>query len=80
MVDVASMTASSPIIITDGYHDRMDISSNGQLFIGSKTCSNVTGSTETRGCLSIYNTTTPGVVFPLITATLPVLRQSPAAP
>ncbi len=64
IVDVASMTASAPVIITDGYHDRMDISSNGQLFIGSKTCSNVTSSTETRGCLSIYNTTTPGVVFP----------------
>src|ERR1019366_10477890 len=30
LVDVGAMTASAPIIITDGYHDRMDISSNGQ--------------------------------------------------
>jgi hypothetical protein len=64
IVDVASMTSSAPILITDGYHDRMDISSNGQLFIGAKTCTNLTSSSETRGCLSIYNTTTPGVVFP----------------
>ena len=64
LVDVASMTVSSPIIVTDGYHDRMDISANGQLFVGAKTCSNITGSAETRGCLSIYNTTTPGVVIP----------------
>jgi hypothetical protein len=64
IVDVGSMTSSAPIIITDGYHNRMDISSNGQLFIGAKTCTNVISSSETRGCLSIYNTTTPGVVFP----------------
>ena len=64
LVDFASMTASPPVIITDGYHNRMDISANGQLFVGSKTCSNVTSPTETRGCLSIYNTTTPGVVIP----------------
>lgn len=66
IVNPASMTVtnSAPIIITDGYHDRMDISSNGQLFVGAKTCTNVISSTETRGCLAIYNTTTPGVVFP----------------
>jgi len=64
IVDVGSMTSSAPIIITDGYHDRMDISSNGQLFVGARTCTNVTTSSETRGCLAIFNTTTPGVVFP----------------
>lgn len=66
LVSLATMTVtnSAPIIITDGYHDRMEISSNGQLFIGAKTCTNLAGSTETRGCLSIYNTNTPGVVFP----------------
>ena len=64
IVDVASMTSSAPVIITDGYHDRMDISTNGQLFVGSTTCTNVTTSSETRGCLAIYNTTKPGVVFP----------------
>ncbi len=64
IVDVGAMTASAPIIVTDGYHDRMDMSSNGQLFVGATTCTNVISSTETRGCLAIYNTTTPGVVFP----------------
>ena len=42
----------------------MDISANGQLFVGAKTCTNIASSTETRGCLAIYNTTTPAVIFP----------------
>ncbi len=51
-----------PIIITDGYHNRIALGPNGQLFIGARTCTEVvppipppTGA-EVRGCLSIYNT------------------------
>lgn len=57
-------------IITDGYHDRMAVSANGQLFIGSQTCTNINAQTpnntsnEVRGCLSIFNTVNPGVVVP----------------
>jgi hypothetical protein len=56
------------VVITDGYHDRIDLGLNGQLFIGSHTCTNVgnvnnvTG--EVRGCLSIYNTLNGNVVIP----------------
>lgn len=63
-VNLGSMTVTGRVVITDGYHDRIDISNNGQLFIGSHTCTNignvnnVTG--EVRGCLSIFDTTTPG--------------------
>ena len=56
-----------PIIITDGYHDRMALGANGQLFVGARTCTEVvapipppTGA-EVRGCLSIYNTLTTAV-------------------
>jgi len=64
VVDLGSMTVTSSAVITDGYHDRIDISNDGQLFIGSHTCTNIgnvnniTG--EVRGCLSIFDTTTPG--------------------
>jgi DNA-binding beta-propeller fold protein YncE len=64
IVNLGSMTVSGRVVITDGYHDRIDISNNGQLFIGAQTCTNignvnnVTG--EVRGCLSIFDTTTPG--------------------
>ncbi len=64
VIDLASMTVTARVVITDGYHDRIDISNNGQLFIGSHTCTNignvnnVTG--EVRGCLSIFDTTKPG--------------------
>jgi hypothetical protein len=62
--DLSSMTVSNttPIIITDGYHNHMALGANGQLFIGARTCTEIvppvpppTG-TEVRGCLSIYNT------------------------
>jgi hypothetical protein len=65
IVDLNTMTVTGRVVITDGYHDRIDLTSNGQLFIGSYNCTNVgnvnavnpTG--EIRGCLSIYNTTIP---------------------
>jgi hypothetical protein len=46
-------------VITDGYHDRMDLSNNGQVFIGSRNCTNIgnvnsPSGGEVRGCLSIF--------------------------
>src|SRR5207244_3681635 len=57
VIDAASMTVSnqSPIFITDGYHNRMDIVANGQRFIGARTCS--------AGCLSIVQTTQSKVIL-----------------
>ena len=67
IVDVNSMrvTNPSPIIITDGYHNRMAMGSLGQLFIGARSCTSigVLGG-EVRGCLSIFNTSTSTVVIP----------------
>jgi hypothetical protein len=66
IVDLGSMTVTSamPIAITDGYHHRMEISNNGQLFIGATTCSNINNASEVRGCLSIFNTSHSTVVIP----------------
>jgi hypothetical protein len=56
-----SVTNAAPIVITDGYHNRMGLGANGQLFIGARTCTEIIPSVpppagaETRGCLSIYN-------------------------
>lgn len=67
MINVSSMTLinSKPIIIPDGYHDRMAMGANGQLFVGSHTCTsiNVLGG-EVRGCLAIFNTNTSQVIVP----------------
>jgi hypothetical protein len=65
-----SVTNSAPIVITDGYHNRMALGANGQLFIGARTCTEITPpvpapkAAEVRGCLSIYNTQTGRVVIP----------------
>jgi DNA-binding beta-propeller fold protein YncE len=68
LIDVGSMTVTGSAVITDGYHDRIDMSVNGQLFIGSNTCTNIgdvnAPQGEVRGCLSIYNTTNGAVVIP----------------
>src|ERR1700722_6274615 len=68
IVDLGSMSVTGSAIITDGYHDRIDMSSNGQLFIGSHTCTiigNVAAPPgEVRGFLSIFNTLTNAVVIP----------------
>ncbi len=68
VVDLTTMTVTGSAVITDGYHDRIDLSNNGQLFIGSHTCTNIgnvnepTG--EVRGCLTIFNTINAAVVIP----------------
>jgi hypothetical protein len=55
---------ATEIAITDGYHDRIDMSGNGQLFIGSAGCTTIGNVNnpqgEVRGCLSIFDTTKPG--------------------
>jgi hypothetical protein len=67
--DLPSMTVtnSSDIVITDGVHQRMALGADGQLFVGARTCTEiipVNSGDEVRGCLSIYNTQTGGVVIP----------------
>ncbi|MCU1300968.1 MAG: hypothetical protein JWQ87_1252 [Candidatus Sulfotelmatobacter sp.] len=68
IIDLGSMTVTGSAVITDGYHDRIDMSGNGQLFIGSHTCSGVGNVNapqgEVRGCLSIFNTATAAVTIP----------------
>lgn len=74
LVDLTTMqdpyynNPATEIAITDGYHDRIDMSVNGQLFIGSYGCTNVGNVNnpqgEVRGCLSIFNTTNATVVIP----------------
>jgi hypothetical protein len=57
VIDTVAMTVQNPIFITDGYHNRMEMSADGQLFIGGRTCS--------AGCLSIFDTNANGkVTFP----------------
>jgi hypothetical protein len=57
-------TNAKPILITDGYHNRMQMASNGQLFIGAKSCTNINISGgEVRGCLSIFDTVHSKVVI-----------------
>ena len=70
IVDLGSMTVTGSSVITDGHHDRMEMASNGQIFIGARTCTNInipaSGSnpSEVRGCLSIFNTSDSSVVVP----------------
>ena len=70
VVDLNSMTVTGSSVITDGFHHRMELGSNGQIFIGAKNCTNINTSAsgsnagEVRGCLSIFNTNNSTVVIP----------------
>ncbi|MBI3645621.1 MAG: hypothetical protein HY233_06625 [Acidobacteriales bacterium] len=64
--DLTTMTVtnSTDIVITDGYHNRIALGANGQLFVGARTCTEIVAinkGDEVRGCLSIYNTLTSAV-------------------
>jgi hypothetical protein len=83
-VDLVSMTVKSAAIITDGNHNRMELASNNQLFIGARTCTNInvagSGSGEVRGCLSIFDTGKATVVVPPrtgdVTGVQPISRRN----
>ena len=68
IVDLNALTDTNfaaPISVPNGYHTRMDLSTNGQLFVGSLKCTNLNNEQgNTRGCLAIYNTTNGNVVIP----------------
>jgi hypothetical protein len=65
IVNTGSLTASAPVAITDGLHGKMALA-NGRLYIGASGCTvdPVPATNTVRGCLSIFNTGTPGVKFP----------------
>jgi hypothetical protein len=62
------MQVTSSVFITDGFHQRMDMTTDGQLFIGSRNCTNIGNvnnpNGEVRGCLSIYHTADGSLVIP----------------
>jgi len=64
VVDVGSSSVTATALIPDGYHNRIQMGANGQLFIGSRTCTNVASLSETRGCLAIFDTVHSKVTVP----------------
>jgi len=56
VIDISTQQLVHTQVITDGYHNHMAITSDGNVFVGSKGCTNVIiPNQEQRGCLSIYN-------------------------
>ena len=68
IVDLGSGTVTGRIKITDGYHTRMDLTTNGQIFVGSHDCTNIGNvnnpNGEVRGCLAIVKTSDNSVIIP----------------
>lgn len=69
MTDPFYNSPANEIAIPDGYHNRMDLSVNGQLFVGSHDCINIGNANspaggEVRGCLAIYNTNNNSLIIP----------------
>ncbi len=70
IVDLTALSATpvQPVaVIPDGYHTKIDISDDGQLFVGSRGCTNiapVNPGDEKRGCLAILNTNNGNLIIP----------------
>jgi len=83
VIDLVSLTVAGTAELTDGYHTRVEMGANGQLFIGARGCTNIniapSGSNpgEIRGCLSIFNTSDSKVVVPPVNGDVTGLEPIP---
>jgi hypothetical protein len=64
-INTTALTAGTPVPITDGDHEKMAFTNN-RLYIGASGCTvdPGTAANTVRGCLTIFNTGTPGTKFP----------------
>jgi hypothetical protein len=76
IINLPTLTLTSPasgFVIQDGYHTILSLASNGQLFIGSRNCTNIVPPTlpptgEQRGCLYIADTPSLTTASPRLVA------------
>ena len=68
-IDTSTMSASGPVSITDGHHEKIAIANN-RLYIGAIACTPVNNSASgrIRGCLTIFNTVSRTALFPEFSA------------
>jgi hypothetical protein len=63
LIDISTQQVVHTAVITDGYHNRMAITADGNVYVGAKGCTNISNpGVEQRGCLSIYNVAQNSVV------------------
>jgi hypothetical protein len=62
----AAISASAPVAITDGLHEKLALTSTGRVYVGASGCTVQAGTAanSVRGCLSIFNTSSSTVTFP----------------
>jgi hypothetical protein len=78
IIDIGSQSVTtSGLVITDGFHNHMEIGTNNLLFIGARTCTVITA--ESRGCLTLYNGNTNAVTIPQDIASGDVTGIAPIA-
>jgi hypothetical protein len=76
-IDLSGAQAAKSVEITDGYHDKMEVTTDGQIVIGSHDCTEVSTSSETRGCLSFFNPSTSKVSIALFNGNVTGLAPIP---
>jgi hypothetical protein len=64
VIDLTGAKPPQSFEIPDGYHDKIAITTDGQVVVGSHDCTEINTSTEIRGCLAIFNPATSKVVVP----------------
>jgi hypothetical protein len=66
VINATALTAGTPIPITDGDHEKVSFANN-RVYVGAARCTVEPGSAANtvRGCLSIFNTSTSAITFPI---------------
>ncbi len=67
VVDTGSLTVTTKAVpISDGYHQLMKLGANNKLYVGARTCTNNADlSVASKGCLSIFNTSSKAASVPV---------------
>jgi hypothetical protein len=67
VIDTNALTVTTSVPITDGLHENIALTSTGKVYVGAGGCSvqSDAASNTTRGCLSIFNTTSQTTTFPV---------------
>ncbi|HSS99626.1 MAG TPA: hypothetical protein VLK33_21470 [Terriglobales bacterium] len=76
-VDLNSSQATKSVEIPDGYHDKMEVTTDGQIAVGSHDCTEINTASEVRGCLAFFNPSTSKVSIALLNGNVTGLAAIP---
>lgn len=76
-IDLTGVQPTKSVEIPDGYHDKMEVTTDGQIAVGSHDCTQINTSSEIRGCLAFFDPSTSKVSIGLLNGNVTGLAAIP---